>query len=193
MEKGKINEPSETIVLKRPDKIEAKIIRFINVDEKWIAFIGLINNKPYEIFTGKSKDLFMIPKWVETGWIVKNKDDKNENRYDFHFIDKDGFNIIAEGLSRSFNKEYWNYAKLISGVLRHGMPIPQVVDLVQHLNLHDDSINTWKHGVERALKQFIPSGTPVQDKICPNCGDLNGLVYEEGCLICKSCAYSECS
>ena len=182
----------ETVIKKRPDKIDANIIRFVNVDEKWIAFIGLINSKPYEIFTGKSDDLFMIPKWVETGWIVKSKDDNKENRYDFHFIDKDGFNIIAEGLSRSFNKEYWNYAKLISGVLRNGMPIPQVVDLVQHLNLHDDSINTWKHGVERALKQFIPSGTQVQDKICPHCADLHGLVYEEGCLICKTCAYSEC-
>lgn len=191
--KEKTNELAETIVLKRPDKIEAKILRFINVDEKWIAFIGLVNNKPYEIFTGKSKDLFMIPEWVESGWIAKNEDDKNEKRYDFHFIDRDGITIIVEGLSRSFNKEYWNYAKLISGVLRHGMPIPQVVDLVKNLNLHDDSINTWKHGVERALKQFIPSGTPVQDKICPNCGDPFGLVYEEGCLKCKSCGYSECS
>lgn len=191
--KEKTNEPSETIVLKRPDKIESKIVRFINVDEKWIAFIGLINNKPYEIFTGKSEDLSVIPEWVEKGWIVKNKDNKNEKRYDFHFIDRDGLTIIVEGLSRSFNKEYWNYAKLISGVLRHGMPIPQVVDLVKNLNLHDDSINTWKHGVERALKKFIPSGTPVQDKICPNCGDPNGLVYEEGCLKCRSCGYSECS
>ncbi|MES2140773.1 MAG: adenosylcobalamin-dependent ribonucleoside-diphosphate reductase [Bacteroidota bacterium] len=193
VEKENTNETVETIVLKRPDKIEAKILRFINVDEKWIAFIGLINDKPYEIFTGKSEDLFMIPEGVERGWIVKNKDDKNERRYDFHFIDTDGINRMVEGLSRSFNKEYWNYAKLISGVLRVGMPIPQVVDLVKHLNLHDDSINTWKHGVERALKKFIPRGTPVQDKICPNCGDPNGLVYEEGCLICRSCGYSECS
>ncbi|MCE9538948.1 MAG: adenosylcobalamin-dependent ribonucleoside-diphosphate reductase [Bacteroidetes bacterium] len=191
--KEKTNELSETIVLKRPDKIEAKILRFINVDEKWIAFIGLINDKPYEIFTGKSDDLFKIPTWVERGWIVKNKDDKNEKRYDFHFIDAEGINKIVEGLSRSFNKEYWNYAKLISGVLRIGMPIAQVVDLVKHLNLHDDSINTWKHGVERALKKFIPHGTKVKDKICPNCGDQDGLVYEEGCLICRSCGYSECS
>jgi len=182
----------ETIIPKRPDKIEAQIVRFMNLDEKWIAFIGLINNKPYEIFTGKSQDLFMIPDFVEKGWIVKNIDDTNAKQYDFHFIDGDGSTIIVEGLSRSFNKEYWNYAKLITGVLRHGMPIPQVVDLVKNLNLYDASINTWKNGVERALKKFIPSGTIIEDKICPNCGDPNGLVYEEGCLKCRSCGYSEC-
>lgn len=183
----------ESIVTKRPEKIEAQIVRFMNVDEKWIAFIGLINNKPYEIFTGKSQDLAMIPERIEKGWIVKSKNKKNEKWYDFHFVENDGSTVIVKGLSGSFNPEYWNYAKLISGVLRHGMPILQVVDLVKHLNLYDDSINTWKHGVERALKKFIPSGTPAHDKTCPNCGDPNGLIYEEGCLKCRSCGYSECS
>lgn len=183
----------ETIGPKRPDKIEAEIVRFMNLDEKWIAFIGLINNKPYEIFTGKSQDSFMIPEWVQKGWIIRTTNDKNEKQYDFNFITKDGNSIIIEGLSQTFNKEYWNYAKLISGILRHGMPIPQVVDLVKNLNLYDDSINTWKHGVERALKKFIPSGTPVLDKTCPNCDDPAGLIYEEGCLKCSSCGYSECS
>jgi len=183
----------ESSVPKRPEKIEAQIVRFMNVDEKWIAFIGLINNKPYEIFTGKSQDLAMIPERIEKGWIVKSKNKRNEKLYDFHFNDNDESTVIVKGLSGSFNQEYWNYAKLISGVLRHGMPIPQVVDLVKHLNLYDDSINTWKHGVERALKKFIPSGTPAHDKKCPNCGDPNGLIYEEGCLKCRSCGYSECS
>lgn len=179
-------------VPKRPDKIEAEIIRFMNISEQWIAFIGLIDNKPYEIFTGKSQDSFIIPDWVQKGWIVKTMNTTHEKQYDFHFLDEGGNLMIAEGLSYSFNKEYWNYAKLISGVLRYGMPIPQVVDLVRNLNLYDATINTWKHGVERALKKFIPSGTLAQDKICPNCEDPNGLIYEEGCLKCKSCDYSEC-
>ncbi|MFY9308465.1 MAG: adenosylcobalamin-dependent ribonucleoside-diphosphate reductase [Bacteroidia bacterium] len=176
---------------KRPESIEAAVVRFININEKWIAFIGLIDNKPYEIFTGKLGEL-SIPEGVESGQIVKVVTDKNENRYDFHFTDKNNKTVVVKGLSTAFNKEYWNYAKLISGVLRYGMPLVQVIDLVKHLNLHDDSINTWKYGVERALKKFIPSGTPLQDKECPNCNDPGGLVYEEGCLKCKSCGYSEC-
>lgn len=176
---------------KRPDKIEASVVRFMNIDEQWIAFIGLINNKPYEIFTGKSLDL-PIPECVEKGWIAKTVSDSKEKQYDFHFLNKYGETIIVKGLSHAFEKEYWNYAKLISGVLRYGMPLTQVIELVKHLNLYDDSINTWKHGVERALKKFIPAGTPVQDKTCPNCEDPTGLIYEEGCLKCKSCGYSEC-
>lgn len=175
---------------KRPESIEAVVVRFKNIDEKWIAFIGLINNKPYEIFTGKS-DALLLPEGIEKGRIVKTQTGTNEKRYDFHF-DSNNQSHIIKGLSTAFNKEYWNYAKLISGVLRYGMPLTQVVDLVKHLNLYDDSINTWKYGVERALKKFIPSGTPVQDKECPNCGDPGGLVYEEACLKCKSCGYSEC-
>ncbi len=184
--------PIGIIGTKRPDKIVAEVIRFMNLNEKWIAFIGLIDSRPYEIFTGKSEDSFVIPEYVQKGWIVKVIDGKEKKRYDFQYSDKYGNQLIAEGLSRSFNKEYWNYAKLISGVLRYGMPIPQVVDLVHHLNLSDDSINTWKHGVERSLKKFIPSGTPIEDKTCPNCSDPNGLIYEEACIKCKSCGYSEC-
>ncbi len=176
---------------KRPDKIEAAVVRFMNIDEKWIAFIGLIDDKPYEIFTGKSQDL-PIPEWVEKGWIVKTITEINEKQYDFHFNNINNQTIVVKGLSHAFNKEYWNYAKLISGVLRYGMPLPQVVKLVEHLNLYDATINTWKRGVERALKKFIPSGTPVQDTVCPNCGDPKGLIYQEGCLKCRSCGYSEC-
>lgn len=178
---------------KRPDKIEAEVVRFTNLTEKWIAFVGLINDKPYEIFTGKSEDSFVIPDDVQKGWIIKNVINKGEKRYDFQYSNKVGKPIMVEGLSRTFNKEYWNYAKLISGALRCGMPIAQVVTLVDHLNLNDETINTWKHGVERALKKYIPIGTPVEDRVCPNCGDPNGLVYQEGCTKCRSCGYSECS
>lgn len=184
--------PTGTVTpAQRPEKIEATVVRFTNIDEKWIAFIGLIDNKPYEIFTGKSQDL-LIPEWVEKGWIVKTISETNEKQYDFHYRNVDNETIVVKELSHAFNKEYWNYAKLISGVLRYGMPLPQVVKLVEHLNLYDATINTWKRGVERALKKFIPSGTPAQDTVCPNCGDPNGLIYQEGCLKCKSCGYSEC-
>ncbi|MBK7181650.1 MAG: adenosylcobalamin-dependent ribonucleoside-diphosphate reductase [Bacteroidetes bacterium] len=186
------NEIIETIPPKRPSKIEAEIVRFMNHDEKWIAFVGLLNNKPYEIFTGKSEDSFVIPTWVNRGWIIKNSADNGKKRYDFQYVDKDGYKVTIEGLSRSFNKEYWNYGKLISGVLRHGMPIQNVVDLVGNLNLYSDSINTWKNGIERALKKFIPDGTYAKDKECSSCGDRDGLIYEEGCLKCKSCGHSKC-
>jgi ribonucleoside-diphosphate reductase alpha chain len=164
----------------------------MNHEEKWIAFVGLLNNKPYEIFTGKSEDSFVIPSWVNRGWIIKNNTDGGKKRYDFQYVDKDGYKVTIEGLSRSFNKEYWNYGKLISGVLRHGMPLQNVVDLVGNLNLYSDSINTWKNGIERALKKFIPDGTHAKDKECSNCGDKDGLIYEEGCLKCKSCGHSKC-
>ena len=189
----KKNEIIESIAPKRPKKIKAEIVRFMNHDQKWISFIGLIKGRPYEIFTGKSEDSFIIPTWVEKGWIIRaiNKED-NTKRYDFQYLDKDGYRVTIEGLSRSFDKEYWNYAKLISGVLRHGMPIPQVVELIGNLNLYSDSINTWKKGIERSLKKFIPDGTQVEDKACKSCGDADGLIYEEGCLKCKSCGYSKC-
>jgi len=177
---------------KRPKKLEADIVRFMNKSEAWIAVVGLIDNVPYEIFTGKMEDVFNLPDWVEKGWVIKNKDEKGKSRYDFQFIDKQGYRITIEGLSRSFDKEYWNYAKLISGVLRHGMPMHEVVKLIEGLNLYDDFINTWKNGVARALKRYIPDGTTPQDKKCPQCGDPDGLVYEEGCLVCKSCGYSKC-
>lgn len=182
----------ESIAPARPERIEAEIIRFMNHDEKWIAFVGLINGKPYEIFTGKSVDAFVIPGWVNKGFILKVNIENQMKRYDFQYIDKENYKVTIEGLSRSFNKEYWNYAKLISGVLRHGMPIPQVVDLVENLNLHNESINTWKNGIERTLKKFIPNGTVVKDKVCNSCGDPDGLIYEEGCLKCKSCGQSKC-
>ena len=180
-------------VPKRPRKLEADVIRFQNEYEKWLAVIGLIDDKPYEVFTGKMEDAFNLPSYVCEGWIVKNKDDDNDenSRYDFQYIDKEGYRITIEGLSRSFDKEYWNYAKLISGVLRYGMPITNVVDVINGLNLYDENINTWKNGVARALKKYIPDGTIV-DKKCPNCGDPDGLVYEEGCLHCKSCGDSKC-
>ncbi|WP_405575920.1 adenosylcobalamin-dependent ribonucleoside-diphosphate reductase [Winogradskyella sp. Asnod2-B02-A] len=183
---------TETLIAKRPDKIEAEIVRFHNETEKWLAVIGLVDGRPYEIFTGKMKDAFNLPQWVEKGWVIKNRNEDGSSRYDFQYIDNEGYKITIEGLSRSFDKEFWNYAKLISGVLRHGMPIPYVVDLVQNLNLYDDHINTWKNGVARALKRFVPEGTEALDKKCSNCNDPEGLIFEEGCLKCKSCGYSKC-
>lgn len=183
---------TETLIAKRPDKIEAEIVRFHNETEKWLAVIGLVEGRPYEIFTGQMKDAFNLPQWVEKGWVIKSRNEDGSSRYDFQYIDNEGYKITIEGLSRSFDKEFWNYAKLISGVLRHGMPIPYVVDLVQNLNLYDDHINTWKNGVARALKRFVPEGTEALDKKCSNCNDPEGLIFEEGCLKCKSCGYSKC-
>lgn len=177
---------------KRPKTIEAAIVRFHNEKEKWLAVVGLIDNRPYEIFTGKMKDAFNLPQWVEKGWVIKNRDEKGVARYDFRYVDSDGYKTTIEGLSRSFDKEFWNYAKLISGVLRHGMPMAYVVDLIQHLNLYDDHINTWKNGVSRALKRFVPEGAEAADKKCPECGDPEGLIYSEGCLKCVSCGHSKC-
>lgn len=183
---------NEALVAKRPKKIEAEIIRFHNESEKWLAVIGLIEGRPYEIFTGKMKDAFNLPQWVDKGWVIKNRNEKGIARYDFQYIDKEGYKVTIEGLSRSFNKEFWNYAKLISGVLRHGMPMPYVVDLIQNLNLYDEHINTWKNGVARALKRFVTDGAEAADKKCPECNDPEGLIYKEGCLICKSCGHSKC-
>jgi len=182
----------ETLAVKRPQKVEADIIRFHNESEKWLAVIGLIEGKPYEIFTGKMKDAFNLPQWVEKGWVLKNRNEDGTSRYDFQYIDSDGYKTTIEGLSRSFDKEFWNYAKLISGVLRHGMPMPYVVDLIQNLNLYDEHINTWKNGVARALKRFVAEGAVAADKKCPECNDPEGLIYKEGCLICKSCGHSKC-
>lgn len=183
---------TETFVAKRPDKIEAEVVRFHNESEKWLAVIGLVEGKPYEVFTGKMKDAFNLPQWVTKGWVIKNRNEDGTSRYDFQYIDAEGYKVTIEGLSRSFDKEFWNYAKLISGVLRHGMPIPYVVDLIHNLNLYDEHINTWKNGVARALKRFIPEGAQLKDKKCPNCSDPEGLVFEEGCLKCKSCGHSKC-
>lgn len=183
---------NDTRAPKRPKKLNAEIIRFQNDYDKWIAVVGLLDGKPYEIFTGDADD-FYLPPWVTKGWVIKEKakNPQEHARYDFQFLDKQGYKITIEGLSRSFNKEFWNYAKLISGILRHGMPLPFAVDLILNLNLNSDTINTWKNGVVRALKKYIPDGTAA-GKECPNCGDKDGLIYKDGCLICKSCGYSKC-
>lgn len=178
---------------KRPIELEADVVRFQNNKEKWIAFVGLIDGRPYEIFTGLADDDdgIFCPKSVTHGKIIKAVDDKGNKRYDFQFINKRGYKTTIEGLSDKFNPEYWNYAKLISGVLRYGMPIDQVLKLVNTLELDSQSINTWKMGVERALKKYLPNGTQASGQRCPNCGQ-ETLVYQEGCLICTSCGTSKC-
>jgi ribonucleoside-diphosphate reductase alpha chain len=185
-------EMGEHTAPKRPKKLEADLLRFQNDYEKWLAVVGVLDGKPYEVFSGKMEEAFNLPAYVNKGWVIKNKTDDGESRYDFQYIDKDGYRITIEGLSRSFDKEYWNYAKLISGVLRHGMPITDVVDLVSGLNLYDDNINTWKNGIARALKRYIPDGAVATDKTCPSCEDKEGLIFEEGCLKCKNCGHTKC-
>jgi ribonucleoside-diphosphate reductase alpha chain len=182
---------SDTLAPRRPQKLEARVIRFFNKDDAWIAVVGLIDGRPYEIFTGLAKDSFSVLSKVDKGWVIKNKDENGRGRYDFQYVDSEGYNVTIEGLSRTFNKEYWNYAKLISGVLRHGMPLPYVVNMVEKLHLDAESLNTWKKGIVRALKQFIPDGTEAVENKCTECG-ANGLVYQEGCLTCKECGYSKC-
>ena len=183
----------EEHILKRPVELEADVVRFQNNKEKWIAFIGLIDNRPYEIFTGIADDDegIFCPKSVTKGKIIKAVNENGEKRYDFQFINKRGFKTTIEGLSEKFNPEFWNYAKLISGVLRYGMPIEQVLKLVSSLELDNQSINTWKMGVERALKKYLPNGTKLSGQTCPNCGQ-ESLVYQEGCLICTNCGTSRC-
>lgn len=182
------NDIIETHSPVRPKTLECDVVRFQNNYEKWIAFVGKINGKPYEIFLGKQDD-FYLPPFVETAWITKNKDEEGKSRYDLQFKDKQGYKITIEGLSRSFSPEFWNYAKLISGILRHGMPIANVVTLIQNLSVNEDNINAWKNGIARALKRYIPDGTPDKEK-CPTCG--SSLVYEDGCKHCKNCGYSKC-
>ncbi len=178
---------------KRPKSLKAEIIRFSNNDEKWIAFVGVKDDRPYEIFTGLAdEEMFPIPKSIKKGKIIKVKDREGKSRYDFQYIDKYGYENTLGGLSHMFQKEFWNYAKLISGVLRHGMPIPDVVNLVQSLRLDSETINTWKNGVERALKKYIPDGTKAKAGTkCAECGS-ESVVYQEGCLICQDCGHSKC-
>ena len=197
-EKKKVEAPvhtgfEERHVLKRPIELEADVVRFQNNKEKWIAFVGLIDGRPYEIFTGLAddEDGIFCPKSVSKGKIIKAIDENGNKRYDFQFINKRGYKTTIEGLSDKFNPEYWNYAKLISGVLRYGMPIDQVMKLVGGLELNSESINTWKMGVERALKKYLPEGTKAKGQKCPNCGQ-ETLIYQEGCLICTSCGTSRC-
>lgn len=176
---------------KRPKTLECDVIRFNINEEKWVAFVGLKDSRPYEIFTGEAdEEVFPIPKSIVKGKIVKNKDDDGKTRYDFQYTDKYGYKKTMGGLSHTFSPEFWNYAKLISGVLRHEMPIQDVVTLVQSLKLDSESINNWKNGVERAMKKYIPNGTKAKGT-CGECGSHN-LVYQEGCLICKDCGCSKC-
>ncbi len=181
------------IVVTRPRELEADVVRFQNNREKWIAFVGLLNGRPYEIFTGLADDDegIMLPKNVSKGSIIKSYDEDGQKHYDFQFKNKRGYKMTIEGLDGKFNPEFWNYAKLISGVLRYGMPIDQVIKLVQGLELNNESINTWKNGVERALKKYLLNGTEAKGQKCPNCGH-ETLVYQEGCLICTNCGASRC-
>ena len=184
-----VNTPFPTI---RPQVLEADVVRFQNKKDKWIAFIGRIDDRPYEIFTGfaDDEDGILIPRWVDEGLIIKNREADGSSRYDFQYKNTRGYKTTIEGLSQKFNPEYWNYAKLISSTLRHGMPIEKVVDLISSLQL-DESINTWKNGVARALKRYVPDGTEVKKQMCQNCNSTN-LMYQEGCLTCKDCGSSKC-
>ncbi len=175
---------------KRPKKLEAEVVRFKNEKEDWVAVVGMYEGRPYEIFTGRAES-FLLPKNVDKGWVIRVKEKGQEHaRYDFQFCDQDGYHITIEGLSRMFRKEYWNYAKLISGILRHGMPIANVVELIGKLTFDTDSITTWSNGVARALKRYIKDGTET-DEVCPDCG--SKLVYNSGCKSCPTCGWSKCS
>ena len=183
----------QPVVEVRPKVLKCDVVRFQNNREKWVAFVGLLEGRPYEIFTGLQDDDegILLPKSVTEGVIIKNVDENGIKRYDFQFTNKRGYKTTIEGLSEKFNKEFWNYAKLISGVLRYRMPIDQVIKMVSSLQMDNESINTWKVGVERALKKYIVDGTAVKDQACPSCGEQT-LVYEEGCLHCTNCGYSRC-
>ena len=178
---------------KRPEKLDADVVRFQNNKDKWIAFIGLMDSKPYEIFTGFSddEDGILLPRSITKGYIIKSYEDDETSRYDFQYINKRGYKTTIEGLSHKFNPVYWNYAKLISGTLRHGMPIHKVVELVTSLQLDNETINSWKAGVARALKKYIPDGTLAEGTKCGECGS-EEVVYQEGCLTCLSCGSSKC-
>ena len=179
--------------IKRPSILDAEVIRFKNGEEDWISFVGLKDGRPYEIFTGLAdEEVLPIPKSVTKGRIIKVKKEQGKSRYDFQYTDKFGYDNTLGGISHMFNKEFWNYAKLISGVLRHGMPLPDVVNLVSSLRLNNENINTWKIGVERALKRYIPDGTKARKGTkCDNC-ESDNLIYQEGCLICQDCGFSKC-
>ena len=184
---------SGSFPLKRPDVLTADVVRFQNNKDKWIAFIGLVDDRPYEIFTGFADDEegILIPRWVTEGYIIKARNEDGSSRYDFQYENKRGYKTTIEGLSHKFNPEFWNYAKLISSTLRHGMSIDKVVDLINSLQLDNESINTWKNGVVRALKRFIADGTVAKKEKCNNCNSSN-LIYQEGCLTCKDCGSSKC-
>ena len=176
----------------RPTELECDVVRFQNNKDKWIAFVGLKDGVPYEIFTGLADDEegILLPKSVTKGKIIRVVQEDGTKRYDFQFVNSRGFKTTMEGLSYKFDKEFWNYAKLISGVLRYGMPIDQVIKMISSLQMDSETINSWKVGVERALKKYIQDGTIVQGQVCPNCG--NALIFEEGCMHCRECGYSKC-
>ena len=172
----------------RPLSLECDVVRFQNNKEKWVAFVGLLNGQPYEIFTGLQDDDegIVLPKSVTKGRIIKAVNEDGTKRYDFQFENKRGYKTTVEGLSEKFNKEYWNYAKLISGVLRYRMPLDRIVKLVSQLQLDDESINNWKNGVKRALKKYIKDGTPASSQRCPSCGK-ETMIYKSGNLVCTKC------
>lgn len=178
---------------KRPEVLDADVVRFQNSKDKWIAFIGLIDGKPYEIFTGfaDDEDGILIPRWVNEGYIIKARNEDGSSRYDFQYKNKRGYKTTIEGLSHKFNPEFWNYAKLISSTLRHGMPIEKAVELINSLQLDTESINTWKNGVARALKRYVADGTEAKKQKCESCNSTS-LIYQEGCLTCKDCGSSKC-
>lgn len=192
--KSNTSEFRETTAPKRPDELKCKVLRFKNKDQDWVAFIGLLDGRPYEIFTGLAED-FLVPVWLTEGEIHKVKEKGKSSRYDFVYVDRHGFRTIKQGLSRSFDREYWNYAKLISGVLRHGMPLVSVIDIVDKLQVAQDYIGTWKSGVVRALSSYVESG--VESKtLCPSClekKEENKLIFSDGCNVCPVCGYSKCS
>ena len=191
--KEESNETLTTFPTKRPETLEADVVRFQNSKDKWIAFIGLIDGKPYEIFTGfaDDEDGILVPRWVNEGVIIKNRNMDGTSRYDFQYKNTRGYKTTIEGLSHKFNPEFWNYAKLISSTLRHGMPIEKAVELINSLQLDNENINTWKNGVARALKRYVADGTEARKQKCENCNSTT-LIYQEGCLTCKDCGSSKC-
>jgi len=192
-EKKKSDIATDTQVLKRPKELKADIVRFKNDNEDWVAFIGTKEKRPYEIFTGKAEDdRFPLPKTTTEGFIIKNRMEDGKKQYDFMYYDADGYEVILRGLSRCFNPEFWNYAKMISALLRHDIPVENVANIIEGLNFREDTINSWKNGVLRAMKKFIADGTKAKERICPACGGQDTLEFKEGCLSCVACSYSKC-
>jgi ribonucleoside-diphosphate reductase alpha chain len=184
---------ADTQNLKRPTELEAEIVRFKNDNEDWVAFIGTKEGMPYEIFTGKAADNRLhLPKTITHGTIIKNRMPNGKKQYDFMYFDADGYEVILRGLSRCFNPEFWNYAKMISALLRHDIPVNNVVNIIEGLNFPEETINSWKNGVTRALKKFIADGTKAKGLVCPGCGEKDTMEFKEGCLTCSICSYSKC-
>ncbi|MCR4680660.1 MAG: adenosylcobalamin-dependent ribonucleoside-diphosphate reductase [Bacteroidales bacterium] len=178
---------------KRPKELQADVIHFKNNNEDWVAYIGIYNGNPYEIFTGKTGDeSFLLPKWVEHGIIVKNRHEDGTKSYDFKYLDKAGYEVILRGLDRCFDQEFWNYAKMTSALLRNGIPVNHVVNIISGLNFRQESINSWRNGVCRALKKFVQDGTKQKGVECPNCHQHDTMEFKEGCLVCSNCGYSKC-